>query len=53
LSKICSNHEGKEEAIKENAIKIANRYLDSPLDNEPYFATILIMNCAINLEGKK
>ncbi len=31
LSKICANHEGKEEAIRENAIKVANRYLDSPL----------------------
>ncbi|CAD8171232.1 unnamed protein product [Paramecium pentaurelia] len=53
LSKICANHEGKEEAINENAINIANRYLDSPLQEEAYFATILIMNCTINLEGKK
>lgn len=53
LAKICSNHMGKEEAIRESAIRIANQYLDSPLERESYFATILLMNCAINLEGKK
>lgn len=34
LAKVCSNHDGKDEAIKENVIKIVNRYLDSPLEKE-------------------
>ncbi|KAM3136015.1 hypothetical protein pb186bvf_011820 [Paramecium bursaria] len=53
LAKICANHDGKIEAIRENAIRTASSQLDSPHEKEQYFATVLIMNCAINLDGKK
>ena len=34
-------------------IATAGEFLDSPIVSESWYSTILIMNCAIHLEGKK
>lgn len=44
---------GKKEGIENEVISTANNFLISDHRNEVYQAVLLIMNCAINLDGKK
>ena len=44
---------GKKEGIEEKVIATANNFLISDDREEIYQAVLLIMNCAIHLDGKK
>jgi hypothetical protein len=53
LAKIAINGDGKKECIKEEVIIIANNYLTSNIYHETYYASLLIMFCAVYFEGKE
>ena len=53
LSKIAINGDGKKECIKEEVIIMANHYLVSEIYHETYYASLLIMFCAVYFEGKE
>ena len=44
---------GKKEGIQEKVIDTANKFLVSDSREEVQQAVLLIMNCTINLDGKK
>ncbi|EGR27544.1 hypothetical protein IMG5_194070 [Ichthyophthirius multifiliis] len=53
LAKIVVNMEGKQEGIDLYIINTASNFLDSHIQEERKYSSILIMNCSIHLDGKK
>lgn len=53
LSKIAINGEGKKECIDEEVILTVNNYLTSEIYYETYYASLVIMFCAVYFEGKE
>jgi len=53
LTKIGMNGKGKDECTQQKVIKTANHYLTSDVFYEAYYASLLIMMCTIQLNGKE